>query len=133
MNDAARFGIEHACERLIKRFVQLNDAHDHDALAEMFVSEGSFARPTDPTNPVTGREDIRAFFRDRPKRITRHVMTNIVVEVLDENAACARSYVVLYSGEKGAQVLLGDFDDTFRRDDDGAWKFQSRAGSLAFG
>lgn len=132
MDDAARFAIEYACERLIRHFAQRNDAHDHDAIADMFVEDGSFARPTDPDNPVTGREEIRSFFRDRPKRTTRHVMANIVVDVIDDRFARARSYVVLYSGEDGSNVLVGDFEDSFRRGDDGAWKFQSRAGSLAF-
>lgn len=132
MTDASHREIEAACERLIRQFAFFNDAHDHDALAGMFVSDGSFARPSDPDNPVTGREAIRAFFQDRPKRRTRHVMSNTVVEVESEAAARARSYVVLYSGERGENVLVGDFHDVFRRDETGEWRFQSRRGSLAF-
>lgn len=132
MTDNSNRDIESACERLIRQFAFLNDAHDHDALAAMFVSGGSFARPSDPDNPVIGREEIRAFFRDRPKRRTRHVISNTVVEVESQNLARARSYVVLYSGGRGENVLVGDFHDVFRREETGEWRFQSRRGSLAF-
>lgn len=132
MSDRSHRDIETACERLIRQFAFLNDAHDHDALAEMFVVDGSFARPGDPDNPVTGREEIRAFFRDRPRRRTRHIMSNTVVEVRSKAEAHARSYVVLYSGARGEDVLIGDFHDVFSLDEAGEWRFRSRRGSLAF-
>lgn len=132
MDADTRRGIETACERLIHRFALLNDAHDHDALADLFVEDGSFARPSDPANAVTGRAAIRAFFAGRPKRRTRHVMANVVVDVCDAASARAKSYVVLYAGERGDQVMVGDFDDSFRRDADETWKFADRRGSLAF-
>lgn len=132
MTETSHREIEAVCERLIRQFAFLNDAHDHDALAEMFVADGSFARPSDPDNPVIGREKIRAFFRDRPKRRTRHLMNNIVVEVQSGTVAHARSYVLLYAGERGEDVLVGDFHDVLRLDETGRWRFQSRRGSLAF-
>nr|WP_313441349.1 nuclear transport factor 2 family protein [Novosphingobium sp.] len=126
------WAIERAIVSQIHRFAQANDAHDHDALAEMFTLEGSFARPTAPEAPVSGREAIRAFFRDRPARRTRHVMANIVVDLLSPAHASARSYVVLYTGERGENVLVGDFDDELRLELDGIWRFSRRSGSLAF-
>ncbi|MEG3168014.1 nuclear transport factor 2 family protein [Sphingomonas sp. LB3N6] len=124
--------IEHACERLIRRFALLNDAHDHDAIAAMFTEDGSFARPTDPDNPVRGQDAIRAFFRDRPKRETRHVIANTVVDVESPTAARAVSYVVLYTGEQGKTTLVGEFVDTLSQDMAGTWRLASRTGSLAF-
>ncbi len=132
MDDVTRMTIEHACERLIRRFALLNDAHDHDALADLFTEDGSFARPTDPDAPVRGREAIRAFFRDRPKRETRHVIGNTVVDVESMTSARARSYVVLYSGEQGKTVLVGEFRDALARGETGIWQIVSRSGSLAF-
>ncbi|MFK4872390.1 alpha/beta fold hydrolase [Novosphingobium sp. ZW T3_23] len=126
------WAIERAIVSQIHRFAQANDAHDHDALAEMFTPDGSFARPTAPEAPVSGREAIRAFFRDRPARRTRHVMANIVVDLLSPVRASARSYVVLYSGERGENVLVGDFEDELRLEPDGIWRFSRRSGSLAF-
>lgn len=127
-----RWAIEQAIVKQIHRFAQANDAHDHDALAAMFTQDGAFARPTAPDSPVCGRGAIRAFFRDRPARRTRHVMANIVVNVLSPVEARARSYVVLYSGERGENVLVGDFEDELRLEPDGLWRFSRRSGSLAF-
>lgn len=126
------FLIERACERLIHRFAWANDAQDHDAVAAMFVEDGSFARPTAPDTPITGRDVIRAFFRDRPKRVTRHVMSNIVIDVEEAGRARARSYVTLYAGEGGKDVLSGEFHDILVRDAAAGWLFQQRRGSLAF-
>lgn len=106
----------------------LNDAHDADGLAAMFTPDGSFARPSDPDSPVVGRENIHAFFRDRPRRVTRHVMANTVVEMASETEARAHSYVVLYMADK---TLIGDFHDRLELHD-GVWLFAERCGSLAF-
>lgn len=120
--------IEWAVERQIRRFAMLNDAHDHDGLVAMFTDDGSFARPSDPGTPITGKDALWAFFRDRPKRTTRHVMTNILVEILSENEVRAHSYVLLYMAEK---VMVGDFHDRLVLHD-GCWLFAERRGTLAF-
>ena len=134
MTRAERLFEEMAIERLIRRYAFFNDALDHDALAEMFTKDGSFARPTDPDSPVQGKEALRAFFRDRPARHTRHLMCNTVVEIEGPEAASARSYVVMVVaplGEGKAESLLaGDFHDRLMKVD-GEWKFQSRRGTLA--
>lgn len=125
---------EAAIERLIRRYAFFNDALDHDALAEMFTEDGSFARPTDPDNLVEGKEALRAFFRDRPARHTRHLMCNTLVEIEGPHEASARSYVVMVVaplGEAKAESLLaGDFHDKLAKID-GRWKFRSRRGTLA--
>ncbi|MEJ7925711.1 nuclear transport factor 2 family protein [Sphingobium sp. AN641] len=123
MND-----IEWAVERQIRRFAILNDAHDHDGLAAMFTDDGRFARPTEPDAPIIGKEAIRAFFRDRPKRIARHVMANILVDVVSELEVRAHSYVLLHMADK---VLVGDFFDRLMLQND-AWLFAERRGTLAW-
>lgn len=123
MNDIAW-----AVELQIRRFAMLNDAHDSDALAAMFTHDGSFARPSEPDAPVVGRENIRAFFRDRPKRTTRHVMANTLVDPISETEVRAHSYVVLYMADK---TLVGDFHDRLVLED-GVWLFAERRGTLAF-
>jgi pimeloyl-ACP methyl ester carboxylesterase len=128
----ARFAAEHAVARQIHRFAKFNDAHDHDALAAMFTADGSFARPTQPDSPICGREVIRVFFRDRPARRTRHVMTNVVVDLTGATTARAHSYVLLYSGAEGQDFMVGAFNDELVLEDDGEWRFRSRRGLLAF-
>lgn len=128
MNGSAMMDVEWAVERQIRRFAMLNDAHDHDGLAAMFTDDGSFARPTEPDAPVVGREAIRAFFRDRPKRVTRHVMANVLVEILSDREVSAHSYVVLHMADR---TLVGDFFDRLILRD-GIWLFAQRRGTLAF-
>jgi len=131
MTHQERQTIEIACERLIRQFALLNDAHDHAALAALFTEDGSFARPTNRDQPIEGRQAIHAFFRDRPARTTRHLMSNIVVDVTSATQAIAHSYVLLFTGEGGEKMLIGDFHDVLRKEE-GCWKFAQRSGSLAF-
>ncbi|WP_242098596.1 nuclear transport factor 2 family protein [Sphingomonas sp. CROZ-RG-20F-R02-07] len=124
--------LEHEVARQIHRFAQLNDDHAHDALSDLFTIDGSFARPTDPDRPVVGREQIRAFFHNRPARRTKHFMTNVVVDLQGETMATARSYILLFAGDAGDIMLAGEFHDVLVREDDGVWRFRSRRGSLTF-
>jgi uncharacterized protein (TIGR02246 family) len=135
-----RFSIVQECTQLIARFAQRNDARDADALAEMFVKDGVFIRPTKPDQPYKGRESIRDAFRAKPANIvTRHVVANVVVDVVSASEAKAQSYLLLYTApategglpKADAKQLLGAFDDRIVRDGDGMWKFRERRGSLA--
>jgi uncharacterized protein (TIGR02246 family) len=128
---------EWACERLIRRFAYLNDAHDHEGLAAMFTDDGVFVRPTDPDNPVKGREAIRAFFRDRPKRLTRHVMVNTLVDLDSATQARAISYAVLFTAPASDAAvatdvtqMVGEFRDLLVFEN-GEWRFAERVGSTA--
>lgn len=135
MTPLERMEVELACTRQINRFAMLNDAHDHHELAALFTQDGSFARPTDPDTPISGRSTILDFFKGRPKRITKHVMGNTVVEVLSTTQATARSEVILYVGQQQGdqviimQTLVGEFHDHLQKTEDG-WLFSKRRGTL---
>jgi len=80
---------------------------------------------------------LRAFFRDRPKRLTRHVMTNVLVDLESPTSARAVSYALLYTGPiSGAAVasevteMVGEFRDRLARVG-GEWRFAERIGSVA--
>ena len=127
------------CTQLISRFAERNDARDHDAVADMFVEDGVFVRPSKPDQPYVGRETIREGFRARPANLaTRHLIVNIVVTPVSATEARARSYTLLYTApvpESGlpradAKQLIGLSDDRLVRDRDGEWKFVERIGSL---
>jgi len=139
ITDAERIAAEWACERLIRRFALLNDAGEYEELVALFAEDGSFARPTDPDNPVVGRQAILDFFRTRPKRTTRHLMSNVVVDVAEDGAtARSVSYVTLYSGPAGGALpvpadpvqLVGAYHDKLVLTDAG-WRFAERRGSVA--
>lgn len=127
--------IEHLVEGQIRRFAALNDAHRHCDMVDMFTPDGSFARPTDPDNPVCGRDNLMEFFVSRPKRLTCHVMANVVVDVISATEAKASSTVILYIGLQGsdlatiAETLVGGFDDHLVKQGED-WLFQSRRGYL---
>ena len=137
-----RLVIVKECESLIARFAERNDARDADALAAMFVEDGSFARPTAPDKPIRGREAIREQFRARPAgKMTRHICANTVVDIVSKTEASAVSYILLFTAtladgaalpvKADAKQLLGAYRDRIVRDTDGVWKFKERVGSLA--
>jgi hypothetical protein len=136
MDDLQRLMIERACQRLVLDFARFNDGWDHEALAALFAEDCEFARPLDPDHPYYGRAAVHAIFRDRKPRLTRHVMTNIVIDVISPDEARGNSYVTMISSPEteGAQpgegIFFGGFDDVFVRTADG-WKFKSRIGHVA--
>lgn len=109
------------------------------AVADLFVDDGEWISPA-----VTcrGRAELIAFFRLRDEltdRITRHVVTNITVELQSTDRAAARSIAVEFRGVRSADglatetrpALIGDYEDEFVRVD-GVWKFRRRRVVLDF-
>ena len=141
MNDAERHTIEADCEKLIKRYVNLNDAQDWEGVAALYTQDARFARPSRPGEFVEGRAAILASFTARPPRAQRHVIANIVVDVEDADNARAFSVIVLYMGdvpEDGGlptmdpkSPLVGTFTDRLVRTPEG-WRFAERVGGLDF-
>lgn len=134
MTQTERMLAEHQCERLIKRFAVLNDECAYEDMVAMFTANGEFARPSQPDDIIQGREAILAAFKARPSRISRHFISNVLVDVLDENHAKAISYVLLYTAESGSSeskppYLVGRFQDQLEQVD-GQWYFKQRLGSV---
>ena len=67
MTEEERRAIEADCERLIKRYVNLNDAQDWPAVAALYTEGAVFRRPSGG-EPIEGREAILASFLTRPAR-----------------------------------------------------------------
>ena len=141
MTEGERRAIEADCERLIKRYVNLNDAQDWPAVAALYTEDARMGRPSQPGTFVEGRAAILAAFEARPPRAQRHVIANVVVEVADADHARAFSVIVLYMGDAqeggGLPVqdpkspLIGTFTDRLVRSRDG-WRFAERVGGLDF-
>ena len=128
--------IEHACTRLIQRFALLNDAGDFESLAAMFTEDGVFARPSAPNDPIHGRHNILRAFQARSRRLSRHLTSNIVIDVLSATEAQAISYIILYASaakEEGPVAspphLIGTFRDRIRLVN-GRWLFSERLGQV---
>lgn len=129
-----RLLIQQACQQQIYRFAALNDAGDYRALADLFVAQGSFARPSQPDAPVVGREAIFAAFCARPQRASVHLVSNVVVDVLSATEASAHSRILLFAAPPGEILaqppfLIGSFSDRLILDE-GHWRFASRQGRI---
>ena len=141
MTEDERRAIEIDCERLIKLYVNLNDAQDWPAVAALYTEDARFARPSQPGVFIEGREAILESFLARPARAQRHVIANPVVDVEDANHARAFSGIVLYQGDvaepgelptmSANSPLVGTFTDRLVRTVEG-WRFAERVGGLDF-
>ncbi|WP_343525456.1 nuclear transport factor 2 family protein [Sphingomonas sp.] len=129
MTNDERRNIEHDCARLVAAYANRNDAADWEGVAALFDEAGRFARPAAPDVWIEGREAILAAYRSRPARATRHLCTNIVIDVLSADEATGESAMALYLSP--ADVKLGTFHDRFVRTVEG-WRFAERRGSLIF-
>jgi len=133
--------IEHECAKLVTAFCNYNDARDYAALSNLFTEDGVFARPTDPTNPIKGRAEIRDRFGAKPRELlTRHIISNVEITVESRDAARGISYVMLFTGQEPAGAKLpvpaapiaqiGSVASRFVRTPQG-WRIAEHIGSLA--
>ena len=133
MTPLDRLLAEQDIARLLTRFGLLNDEADWPSVAAMFTADARFVRPAGG-DALVGRDAIRAAFESRPPRKSRHLITNILVDVKSANEATARCTLVLYAAPAGASeaaspALIGGFNDRLVREVDG-WKFAERVGFL---
>jgi ketosteroid isomerase-like protein len=141
MNETDVWVAKAAIAELIARYAILNDAADWDAVAALYTEDGRMSRPVAPDQFIVGRDAILAGFRGRPRRASRHIVANILVDLEDENRARATSQILLFTGthkESGAlpmlsasAPLIGTFDDQLLKTAVG-WRFAVRRGKLDF-
>ncbi len=140
LSAAERIEIERDCERLVYAYSRALDLGDTSGAADFFAENGSMARPMAPDQVVRGREVIRASLTSRPKSLrTKHLATNIVIEVISRDEAVGLSYLTMISTTPPADaapphvsqgpVYFGEFKDRFIREK-GQWKFLERRGSI---
>lgn len=132
MKKSMQMEIEHDCTALIVAFSHYLDHDNYEALAALFVPEGSWTR-----NGVRleGRAQILAALQQRPsQQVSRHITTNIHFTHVDEHqvnsAARNLTYFSLHSKDLPAlyqpeNVLVLDFIDTFVNTAEG-WRFKQR-------
>ncbi len=129
MKNKDRRAAEADCARLIALYANLNDEARWEEVVALYAEDGVMVRPTAPNAPVAGREAILEAFKARPPRITRHICSNVVIDVESDTTARGTSAMLLFTGE--AAPLVGSFHDRFVLTDDG-WRFAERRGSLIF-
>ncbi len=134
-----RLQVERACERLVYAYSRALDVGDMSAAADFFAENGSMARPMAPTQLIQGRENIRASLLTRPKTLlTKHLATNIVIDVESADTARGISYLTMIATTPGnaeppflsqGPIYFGQFEDRFVREN-ATWKFLERRGSI---
>lgn len=137
MNDIDRLLIERECERLVVAYTHLVDFGEATNVADLFTEDGTWSAPG---VAMKGREQIREGFatREDMPRMSKHVCTNLKVDVLDEDHAEGVVYLTLYRADTGnglaridGPMLVGHYRDEFARTEDG-WRFASRHTELTF-
>lgn len=125
-----------ACRETVLRAAHAQDHQDWPAFAACFTDDARLQRPDGQL--LDGRAAILAAYATRaPQRLTRHVLTNLRVDLHGPGRASVHSLVTVWTGSTddaaGPQgrpahgpQLLGEFDDDLRRDDDGAWRIECR-------
>lgn len=135
MEALERVLIVEACRDLVLRAVAAIDTNVPAQLADLFTDEGEIVRPNGTA--LRGREAIRTSYAQRSaERITRHLVTNIVVDVHSTREASSVSYVMLWSGSttdaeapQGRPLQrqqVGEFEDRFVHTS-GGWRIVRRA------
>jgi hypothetical protein len=122
---------ERACERLVLRFHALVDAGDYPPIVALFAADAWWFHRT---GVFEGHGQIRRYVEAKSAwPVIRHVLSNILIEVVDADHAAGTAYVTVYYGEPidegppplAAPVLGVQYDDHFVRSADG-WRFASR-------
>ena len=131
--------IEHACTRLCHEYARAIDFRDYDNFPLLFTEDAVL----DVGNLLEGRAAILASVMRRPDELrSRHVISNITIDVLNEDEARGTAYLTLYRylGKASLQrdpipfigpAAIGHYEDRYQRDA-GGWLFQRRTLFLAF-
>jgi SnoaL-like domain len=140
LSAAERTAIERACERVVFAYSRALDLGDMSGAADFFAENGSFARPMAPENVIQGREAIRSALLTRPQTLlTKHLATNVMVDVVNRDEARGLSYLTMISTTPPADaaaphvsagpMYFGEIKDRFVREG-GEWKILERRGSI---
>ena len=140
MDDMQRLLIERACARLVTEYCHFIDHGEAAKIAGQFTEDGVWASPGDAR---TGREAIAKSFerrQDNAARVSRHVCSNLLIDVIDENNATGVVYLTLFrhDGDPARRVspsdvpnVIGEYRDSFVRTADG-WRFKRREVHVSF-
>lgn len=128
---------EAACARLCVDFANHVDARRYDAWLDLFTEDGGLDRMG---TIVSGRAELARFLEARPTTVeTRHLCTNIRVELSSADEATGFCYVLFFQGVPGGPgqpaTVSGapgvvEYRDRYRRTPQG-WRIQERRIQMA--
>ncbi len=86
--------VERAAERVIVKLWSALDSADFEGVANSFADDGVWHRQG---KQLAGPAGVRAAMTERPKSArTRHLITNALVDAVDENNAEMQFYLTVY-------------------------------------
>jgi len=139
----ARLLAERACERLVVDYTHLVDFGEAARIADLFTDDGVWEGPG---LVMSGRAEILAGFGRRQevtRRVSRHVCTNVAIDVISGDEAVGRAYLVNFRHDRragddpaapapaGLPKYVGEYHDRFVRTADG-WRFAIRRFDVQF-
>ena len=141
--EAERVVAERACERLLYQYAHFVDTGNAARIAEIFTPDGVWIGADGRT--LNGRDEVRAAFSARQaltRRLSRHVMTNVLIDVHSDTEASGTAYLINYRHDAGGEVaetpgparhpkFVGDYHLSFRRVE-GEWLIASLRFDLIF-
>lgn len=140
MDEMKRLVIENECRKLTILYCQHLDHPDSGAFANLYAEDALYKPAVEPI-PIVGRTKIREWMSNYPRhRLGRHMATNQLIDVIDENNATGSSYAIVFrepNPEEG--VLSGrvtprsvaEYSDVYCRTAEG-WKFARRTYQIKF-
>jgi hypothetical protein len=139
VDELSLLSLERACARLVHGYARAADFGDSAAAAALFLEEGVLEMPGGKR--FEGRAAIRKRLEEQPQgQVSRHVMTNLLVEPIDNDRARGFCYFTLYRGTRGAgqgplpleaPFIVGHYDDGYVRTPEG-WRFAQRRLTFTF-
>ena len=94
MDDDRRRAIEWDCARVLTGFINALDAGDYETMAGLMAEKGVWSRPG---GDAIGPDGLLRAMKDRPRDlIVRHVISNVLIEAIDEDNATGTTYLTVY-------------------------------------
>jgi uncharacterized protein (TIGR02246 family) len=118
-------------QELLARFGRAWDRGDQDAVAGLFTPDGKFVSLGGVFEGTDGlRAMTRAYVRQMPlASSTRHWVSNVVVEELDDGKCSVSSYCAAFratDADSLAMTMMSEYEDLVVKSDDGQWRFARR-------
>jgi hypothetical protein len=133
MNDSERRTIEQTCRDLVVLMCQLSDHGEREKAVDLFSPDGTWIRGG---KPYKGRAEMLGSFAAPATQVIRHLTSNILITVKDDNSAEGVTYYLAFHTDPKTPnpklplaleppFSLGEWHDKFVRTPAG-WRFSHR-------
>lgn len=138
MDSSTLRNIEWDCSKLLIKFYNLLDQKRYEEMAALFTSDGVWVRLG---KELTGPSGILKEMNEREDWLTVHLVSNIEINVIDQDRAETMQLVVQYRAENydpatGPAPIVSPMGVLRHRDqlvrDKGAWKFERKTSRAVF-